>query len=125
MKSAIQYFIKNPIAANLLMIGIFIVGIIGYGQLKSSSFPEVESRFISIQAVYPGASPEEIEEGVITKIEENLKGVTGVLRVTSSSSENAGSVTIEIIKDYDMDVALQDVKNQVNSINSFPVNMEP
>ena len=125
MKSAIQYFIKNPIAANLLMIGIFIVGMIGYGQLKSSSFPEVESRFISIQAIYPGASPEEIEEGVITKIEENLKGVTGVLRVTSSSSENAGSVLVETIEGYDMDVALQDVKNQVNSINSFPVNMEP
>ena len=125
MRSSIEYFIKNPIAANLLMIGIFIVGVLGYGQLKSSSFPEVESQFILIQAVYPGASPEEIEEGVITKIEENLKGVTGVLRVTSSSSENAGSVTIEILKGYDMDVALQDVQNQVNSINSFPVNMEP
>jgi len=125
MRSIIQYFIKNSIAANILMVAIFIFGALGLKQIKSSSFPEVESKIINIQIVYPGSSPQEIEEGIISKIEENLKGITGVERVTSISSENSGSVTIEIIKGYDMDNKLQDVKNAVDQINSFPALMEP
>lgn len=125
MRSIIQYFIKYPIAANLLMFTILALGVAGMFNMKSTFFPEVESRIISIQITFPGASPEEVEEGVINKIEENLKGVTGVERVTSVSSENTGSVSVEIFKGYDTDIALQDVKNAVNRISSFPVGMEP
>ena len=125
MKSIINYFIKFPIAANLLMFGLLIMGVVGFYSMKSTFFPEVESRLINIQIVYPGASPEEIEEGIIIKIEENLKGVTGVERYTSVSRENSGSVSVEVFKGYDTDVVLQDVKNAVNRINSFPVGMEP
>jgi multidrug efflux pump subunit AcrB len=125
MKSIIKYFIQNEIAGNLLMFFLFIIGVIGLTRMKTTFFPEVESRFISIRCVYPGASPEEIEEGVITKIEEGLKGLTGVERVTSTSSENSGSVNVEILKSYDIDVAVQDVKNAVDRINSFPISMEP
>lgn len=125
MRSVIQYFIKYPIAANLLMISVLIFGVIAMFNLKSTFFPEVESRTIFIQLVYPGASPEEIEEGIINKIEENLKGVTGVERIESVSRENSGTVTIEIFKGYKIDVVLQDVKNAVDRINSFPVGLEP
>ncbi len=107
------------------MIFLLIVGFFGMKQMKSTFFPETPSRVISIQAVYPGSSPVEIEEGVITRIEENLKGVTGIERTSSISSENAGSVTVEVLKGYDTDIVLQDVKNAVESINSFPVGMEP
>ncbi|MBR9922943.1 MAG: efflux RND transporter permease subunit [Bacteroidetes bacterium] len=125
MKGFIEYFIKYPIAANLLMFGLLILGVFGMMNMKSTFFPEVESRNINIQVVYPGSSPEEIEEGVITKIEENLKGLTGLEKTTSVSSENSGSVNIEIQKGYDIDVILQDVKNAVDQINSFPIGMEP
>lgn len=125
MKSLITYFIKYPIAANLLMVGIFILGIFGMSQMKSTSFPESESRVISIQTIYPGSSPEEIEEGIVSKIEENLRGLTGVERVTSVSSENLGSVSVEVLKGYDTDIVLQDVKNAVDRISSFPASMEP
>ncbi len=125
MRSLVNYFIKFPIAANLLMFGILILGVVGLINMKSTFFPEVESRIISIQVVYPGASPEEIEEGIIAKIEENLKGVTGVERYTSVSRENSGTVTVEVFKGYDTDVVLQDVKNAVDQINSFPAGMEP
>ncbi|MCB0703893.1 MAG: efflux RND transporter permease subunit [Saprospiraceae bacterium] len=125
MKGFLEYFIKYPIAANLLMIGLFIMGIFGMINMKSTFFPEVESRNINIQVVYPGSSPEEIEEGVIAKIEENLKGLTGVEKITSVSSENTGSIVIEIQKGYDIDIILQDVKNAVDRINSFPASMEP
>ena len=67
MRNIITYFIKYPIAGNMLMVAIFILGIFGLMNMKSTFFPEVESRLISIQAVYPGASPEEIEEGIVLK----------------------------------------------------------
>jgi len=125
MRGLILYFIKYPIAANLVMAGIFALGWVGLSGIKSTFFPEVESRIISIQTVYPGAAPEEVEEGIINKIEENLKGLTGVERFTSVSRENSGTVTVEVLKGYDTDVVLQDVKNAVDRINSFPVGMEP
>ena len=125
MKRFINYFIQYPVAANLIMFGLLIMGIVGGLNMKSTFFPEVESRNISIQITYPGASPEEIEEGVVKKIEENLKGVTGVERYTSVSRENSGTITVEVFKGYDTDVILQDVKNAVDQISSFPVGMEP
>lgn len=125
MRSIINYFIKFPIAANLLMFGFLIMGVVGLLNMKSTFFPEVESRIISVQATYPGSSPEEIEEGIVNKIEENLKGLTGVERVTSVSNENAGRITVEVLKGYDTDIILQDVKNAVDRISSFPAGMEP
>ncbi len=125
MKGIINYFIKFPVAANLFMFGLLILGVVGLLNMKSTFFPEVESRLISVQAIYPGASPEEIEEGIVNKIEENLKGLTGVERVTSVSRENSGSVNVEVVKGYDTDIILQDVKNAVDRISSFPAGMEP
>lgn len=125
MRGIVYYFIKYPVAANLLMFGILILGYFGATNMKTTFFPEVESRIISIQTIYPGASPEEIEEGIVAKIEDNLKGLTGVERYTSVSSENSGNITVEVLKGFDTDLVLQDVKNAVDRINSFPTGMEP
>ncbi len=125
MRGIVSYFLKNPVAGNLLMIFLFVVGIIGMLSLKSTFFPETPSRIISIQSTFPGSSPEEMEEGVITKIEEALVGVTGVERTTSISRENSGTVSVEVLKGYDTDLILQDVKNAVDRIPTFPVSMEP
>ncbi len=125
MRGIVKYFIHNEIAGNILMILLFLLGIFGYSQMKTTFFPEVESRIINIQAIYPGAAPQEIEEGIVAKIEDRLEGLTGIERVTSVSSENAGSITVEILKGFDTDIILQDVKNAVDGINSFPISMEP
>lgn len=106
------------------MVIIFIFGILGLLSLRSTFFPEAETRLIVVQVTYPGASPEEIEEGIVNKIEDNLKGTTGVDRVTSVSSENSGRVTVEIKTGNDIDEVLQEVKNAVDQISSFPANME-
>lgn len=106
------------------MFLILIFGFFGLNSLKSTLFPEAESRIILVQVVYPGASPEEIENGIIIKIEDNLKGVSGVERVSSVSSENAGTVTVEVFKGENTDLILQDVKNAVDQINSYPAGME-
>lgn len=125
MRKIITYFIKYPISTNVLIVGFVVFGFVSMMNMGASFFPLVPNRNVSIQVMYPGASPEEVEEGIILKIEDNLRGVTGIDRFTSKSSENAGSISIEIFKGYDMDEAYRDVKNAVDQISSFPVDMEP
>ena len=125
MKKLITYFIKYPVSGNVIILAFFILGYIGMTSMPSSFFPLQESKFININVVYPGASPQEIEEGVVLKIENNLRGLLGIDRFTSSSSENAASIKVEAVKGYDVDVLLADVKNAVDKVPSFPAEMEP
>ena len=125
MKKIITYFIKYPVAVNVFIIAFVVFGAIGALSMKSSFFPLVDSQLISINLVYPGASPQEIEEGVVLKIEDNLKGIVGVERVTSVSRENSASVNVEVEKGKNIDVVLSDVKNAVDRVPSFPSGMEP
>ena len=125
MRNLITYFIKYPVAGNTIMLLILVFGLMGLGQLKSTFFPDSESKIILVEATYPGASPEEVEEGITTKIEDNLKGLTGLDRVSSVSQENFARITVEVLKDFDTDLIVQDVKNAVDRISSFPAGMEP
>lgn len=125
MRKFVAFFIKYPVAVNTLLFSMAIFGFLSLQNINSTFFPIFTSRIIIIQSIYPGASPEEIEEGIVQKVEENLKGTSGVERITSISSENAANITVEIIKGYDTNKALEDVKNAVNSISSFPSDMEP
>lgn len=125
MRSIISYFIRYHVAVNVV-IGAFVVfGIIGLLSLKSSYFPLFDSKIITISITYPGASPQEIEEGIVLQIEDNLKGLRGIDRVTSVSRENAGTITVEIKKGENLDFLLLEVKNAVDRVPSFPIGMEP
>lgn len=125
MRKIIHYFIKYPVAVNIIVLAVGIFGVIGLFQMKSSFFPLLDSENITITAVYPGASPEEVEEGIILKIEDNLKGLEGVERVTSVSSENSGRITVELQRGEDINKRLDEVKNAVNQVPNFPTGMEP
>ncbi len=125
MKKLISYFIKYPIAGNIMMILLIAMGWVGMKLLRTTFFPERESTLIQIRAVYPGASPAEIEEGIVLKIEDKLEGLNGIERITSTSSENLGLVNVEVNSNYKTDLVIQDVKNAVDGINSFPSGMEP
>lgn len=125
MRKLIAYFIKHSVAVNVIVLAFLIFGLVGAYNLKSSFFPLVDSKNISINVAYPGASPQEVEEGIILKIEDNLKGLNGVERVTSTSRENSGSINVEIEKGKDIDFMLLEVKNAVDRVPSFPVGMEP
>jgi multidrug efflux pump subunit AcrB len=125
MRSVIAYFIKHSIAVNIVIAAFILFGIVGAFSLKSSFFPLVDSKTININVIYPGASPQEIEEGVVLKIEDNLKGIEGIDRVTSASRENSGTITVEILKGYNIDFMLLEVKNAVDRVPSFPIGMEP
>ena len=125
MRKIIAYFVRYPKAVNILVMFFIVFGISGVIALKSSFFPLIDSKFISINAIYPGASPQEVEEGVIYKIEENLKGVPGIIRVTSTSRENSGSILVETDESFELNAILFEVKNAVDKVPSFPADLEP
>ncbi|MDO5972180.1 efflux RND transporter permease subunit [Flavivirga aquimarina] len=125
MRKIIAYFIRHHVAVQVFILAFLAFGIIGVLALKSSFFPLVDSKTISIQITYPGASPQEIEEGIVLQIEDNLKGLKGIDRVTSTSKENSGSITVEIEKGENIDFMLLEVKNAVDRVPTFPTGMEP
>ncbi len=125
MRKLIAYFIKHSVAVNVVLFTFLIFGAYGAFTLKSSFFPLIDSKNININVTYPGASPQEVEEGIVLKIEDNLKGLNGVARVTSTSRENSGTINVEIEKGKDIDFMLLEVKNAVDRVPSFPVGMEP
>lgn len=126
MRAAVTFFVRYPIWANSIILVIGIFGVISYTLgLKKSFFPERTPQNITVSVVYPGASPEEVEEGVTVKIEEAIKGIVGIDEVTSVSSENSASISIKTMEGYDLEEVTTEVKNAVDRINSFPLNAEP
>ncbi len=124
MRKLIQYFTKHVILVNLGILLFILFGALAAGSLTSTFFPQQDVQFINVEAVFPGASPIEVEEGVVLKIEESLEGTKGVDRVTSVSRENSGVVTVELLPNQDPNVILQEVKNAVDRISSFPTDLE-
>ena len=124
MRKLIAYFIKYPIYANAIIIITAIVGFLSLTMMPHSFFPELPPNKVYVNVSYPGASPEEIEEGITTRIEESLNGIEGVEEVTSTSSENFSAVTIEVYEGFEIDDVLTDVKNSVDAIYSFPTGAE-
>ena len=124
MTNIIAFFVRYRVWTNVLMFSTLLFGLLFLLNMKYSFFPETRPDNLNVQVAFPGASPEEVEEGVVLKIEEAIDGLEGIERVTSVSRENFGSVTVEITSDADMDDVLRDVKNAVDRINSFPLGSE-
>ncbi|WP_317929453.1 efflux RND transporter permease subunit [Halioxenophilus sp. WMMB6] len=121
----IGFFAYNPVAANLLMFFILVMGLVTYFTIQRQMFPNFELNYIQIQATYPGASPKEIEEGILVKIEEKLKDVTEIDKTVSRAFRNSGRVTLEVDPDADLAEVLDKVKLRVDGIATFPAGMEP
>ncbi|MGA9292811.1 MAG: efflux RND transporter permease subunit [Ignavibacteriaceae bacterium] len=120
----IQYFIKHSIITNWVVLVICVAGTFALFKLEKRINPKMEIDQISIDIPYPGASAVEVEEGIIIKIEEALRGIEGIEKVYSTSQDNYGYLNVQILPGYDMNKAIQDVKNAVNSINSYPTEAE-
>ncbi len=124
MKKTIEFFVKYKIWTNSFIFLVFAGGMYSLSNLKNSSFPLSESTNVLATVVYPGAAPQEVEEGIILKIEQSLEGVQGIKKVTSVSSENLGTINVEIFSNYDIDKMVTEVKNSIDQINSFPTGAE-
>ena len=124
MKKIIAHFIKYPIYSNAIILVTALVGIISLSLMPRSFFPELSPNKIYINVAYPGASPEEIEQGITTRVEESLNGIEGIEEITSSSSENISQITVKTYAGFNIDEILQEIKNSVDAIYSFPEGAE-
>lgn len=120
----IAWFARNSVAANLLMIIILVAGALSVFTVRKQMFPEIELNIISIQVPFPGAAPQEVEQGVIMLIEDAIEDVDGIEEMTSQSREGGGSVTLEVEPDYDVQVVMDEVKMLVDAIPNFPQQIE-
>ena len=120
----IAWFARNPVAANLMMIFIIVSGLIGTTTVREEVFPEVELDRISIQVPYLGAAPEEVEEGVVIRIEEAIHGVDGIKEIRSTAAEGNASVLAELELGADARRVVDEVKNHVDAITTFPLETE-
>ena len=119
-----KWFINNPVAANLLMMAIVISGVLAFGLLRVESFPQIAPSSISITVAYPGGTAQQIDESVTQRIEESISGIPGIKQITSQSSASVSRVVVRKTSSADLDKLLDDIRNQVNAINGFPVQAE-
>ncbi|MBX3463245.1 MAG: efflux RND transporter permease subunit [Planctomycetes bacterium] len=120
------WFVQNHVAATLVALSFVVAGITALltGRVRREVFPEIAPNIVTVQVVYPGAAPAEVEQGVCLRIEEAVEGVTGVDKVSSSANEGVGLVVVETLQDADIDRVLDDVRNRVDSITNFPAQIE-
>ncbi|MCG9630389.1 efflux RND transporter permease subunit [Vibrio sp. Isolate30] len=119
-----KWFIHNPVAANLLMMAIVVSGVLSFGHLRVESFPQIAPSSVVINVAYPGGTAQQIDESVTQRIEESISGIAGIKQITSQSSAGMSRVVVRKTSSTDLDKLLDDVRNQVNAINGFPVQAE-
>lgn len=125
MNGIIEWWARNKVAANLLMFGIFMAGVIGLTNMEREMFPQVRFPGLQIIVAWPGASPQEVEEQIVTKIEESVRDLDNIEWVRSFASESRGEVYILAEQSVDFTQFMNDVKIRVDGISSLPRDIEP
>ena len=124
MERIIRWFVNNSVASNLMMFFIILSGAATIPLLNMEVFPDIEVDIINVTAIYPGATSSDVENAVCVRIEERLQGLDGVKKISSTASENVGSVNIEILSGQDVTEMLDRVKAEVDAIDNFPEGVE-
>jgi multidrug efflux pump subunit AcrB len=124
MHTAIAWFARNPVAANLLMAVLLVGGILSLFTVHQEEFPDINIRMVSITVPYLGAAPEESELGVCLRIEEAIDGVEGIDKLRSTAAEGACNVLAELLLDADDNQVLNEIKSRVDAIPSLPAETE-
>jgi len=119
-KGLIAWFASNHVAANLLMWFIIVAGLISVFTIRKQTTPDFELNWIQVRVPYLGAAPQEVEEGVVIKVEEAVQDIQGIVEIRSRANEGLGSVTIEVSRDEDISEILTEVKTRVDAISTFP-----
>ncbi len=121
MNGMIEWFAKNHVAANLLMVMILVIGLYTLtSRVPLEVFPSVEFERVNIRTSFPGATPAEVEEGVTIRIEEAIQDLEGIKELTSQSSEGNSRVTAEVESGYDTRRLMEDIKTRVDTLNTLP-----
>jgi multidrug efflux pump subunit AcrB len=125
MNGLIEWWVKNPVAANLLMWGILIAGFFGFQSMEREMDPHVRFPGLEINVNWPGAAPQEVEEQIVARIEESVSDLDNIEWVRSNSQEGYGGVYILADQNVDFTQFMNNVKIRVDSISSFPRDIEP
>jgi len=124
MERMIAWWAKNPVAANLLMVGILLAGFLGFKAMEREAFPIFKTQEVEIMVAWPGAAPQEVEEQIIIRVEEALTNLDSVYRVRATAAEGYGRLEVATYNFIDINTFLNDVKNTVDSVNSLPRDIE-
>jgi multidrug efflux pump subunit AcrB len=124
VKRAVEWFARNPVAANLLAAMMLVGGLLMLPAIPQVTFPDIDIDLISVGVEYLGAAPEEVEEGVCVRIEEEVDGIQDIEEIRSTATEGACAVVIELVNGADPGRALGEVKNRVDGIDTFPLETE-
>ena len=116
----IGWFVRNHVAANLMMFAIIGLGLYSGLNLRQQTTPDFDLNYVSVRVPYLGAAPEEVEEGVVIKIEEAIQDTKGIKKIKSTSSEGLGSVRAEVEIGADINEVLNEIKAKVDAISTFP-----
>ena len=116
----IAWFASNHVAANLLMVLILTFGVISSFTIRKQTTPDFELNWVQIRVPYLGAAPQEVEEGVVIKIEEAIQDIPGIVEINSRAFEGMGNVTAEVATGEDINEILTEVKTRVDAISTFP-----
>ena len=123
-KGIIAWFARNHVAANLLMVGIILTGLFSALTIRTQMMPDLEIAQVNIDVPFPGASPGEVESGVVSRIEEAVRDIEGIDDMRSFSREGFGQVRLDIKSGYEVLAILDEVKTSVDRVSSFPASME-
>lgn len=121
---ALAWMANNRVASNLLMALFIVGGLLMSSSVKQEVFPEIETDTITISVVYPGASPSEVEQGVVLVLEEAAAGVEGVKEVSATAVEGMATIRAKLLTGADRDAALSDMRSAVDQVTSLPVDIE-
>ncbi|PIE59914.1 MAG: cobalt-zinc-cadmium resistance protein [Desulfobulbus propionicus] len=119
-KGPIGWMVGNGVTANLLMVFLLVGGLVVSTKIKKEVFPVFEMDSITIQVSYPGASPEEVEQGILLVVEEAVQSIKGIDELTATASEGSGRVVAELLDSADRQETLQEVKQEIDRITTFP-----
>ena len=122
MKSLISWFVKNPVAANLMMFTMFVIGVFGYSNLDREFIPKVTINGMTISSGWPGASPRDVEEQIVVRIEETIDGLDGIDYIESTAREGSYTVNVRTKLGIDYDKLLDEVQSRVDGIQNLPPN---
>ena len=123
-RGPLAWMTYNRVTPNLLMLALLLGGFFVSGQIKKEVFPEFELDRVSVSVAYPGASPEEVEQGIVLVIEEAVRGLEGIKELTSTAAESRGSVNLELLTDIDQQKVYQEIKQEIDRIRTFPDDAE-
>ncbi|MCB1638377.1 MAG: efflux RND transporter permease subunit, partial [Thiothrix sp.] len=125
MHGAIAWFVRNPVAANILMLTIALFGIYTlWNKIPLEVFPEFERNVVNISVPYPGATPAEVEQGIILRIEDAINDLPGIDRIYADASEGGAALRVEVRDGFDVTKVLNEIKTRVDGVNGLPDDAE-